>query len=120
MHWSLQPYVSRPAFKAWLNYLGMCAGLGAPGTLAEIARGYFGDTTAPERFASDAVVTAGPVVIGPGVGPVKLTLTLTLTPTLTLNLTLAVSPRLRRLTLTLTLALSLSLSLRLTRWALSS
>ena len=104
MHWSLQPYVSRPAFKAWLNYLGMCAGLGAPGTLAEIARGYFGDTTAPERFASDAVVTAGPVVIGPGVGPVKLTLTLTLTPTLTLNLTLAVSPRLRRLTLTLTLA----------------
>ena len=46
-------------------------GLGAPGTLAEIARGYLGDTTAPERFAPDAVVTAGPVEIGPGVGPVK-------------------------------------------------
>ena len=61
----------RPAFKGWLNYLAMCAGLGAPGTLAEIARGYLGDTTAPERFASDAVVTAGPVEIGPGVGPVK-------------------------------------------------
>ena len=61
----------RPAFKGWLNYLAMCAGLGAPGTLAEIARGYLGDTTAPERFAPDAVVTAGPVEIGPGVGPVK-------------------------------------------------
>ena len=26
----------RPAFTAWLNYLAMCAGLGAPGTLAAI------------------------------------------------------------------------------------
>ena len=51
---------------------GRCAGIAAPGTLPEIARGYFGDRAAPERLAPDAVVTAGPVVIGPGVGPVKL------------------------------------------------
>lgn len=62
----------RPAFKAWLNYLAMCAGVGAPGTLQEILRGYLGDRSAPERFASDAVVKAGPIVIGPGVGPVEL------------------------------------------------
>lgn len=62
----------RPVATAWLKYLAMCAGLYAPGTLQEIARGYFGDRTAPERLAPDAVVTAGFVKIGPGVGPVKL------------------------------------------------
>lgn len=62
----------RPWFDAWLNYLAMCAGIAAPGTLPEILRGYLGDATAPERLAPDAVVTAGPVKIGPGVGPVKL------------------------------------------------
>jgi len=66
------PTQLRPVGDAWLNYLAMCAGIGAPGTLAEIFRGYIGDRSAPERLASDAVVTAGPVVIGPGVGPVKL------------------------------------------------
>ena len=40
--------------------------------LPEIARGYFGDRSAPERLPHDTVVTAGPVKIGPGVGPVKL------------------------------------------------
>ena len=62
----------RPAADAWLNYLAMCAGLGAPGTLAEILRGYLGDTSAPERLSPDAIVTAGPVTIGPGVGPVQI------------------------------------------------
>ena len=57
---------------AWLNYLAMCAGLGAPGTLQEIFRGYVGDRTSPERLPSDTVVTAGPITIGPGVGPVKM------------------------------------------------
>eukprot|EP00966_Prymnesium_polylepis_P285141 6586927-Prymnesium_polylepis.1 len=33
----------RPVFDAWLNYLAMCAGIGAPGTLQEIVRGYVGD-----------------------------------------------------------------------------
>ena len=62
----------RPIFTAWLRYLAMCAGIGAPGTLPEIARGYFGDKTAPERLRPTDVVTAGFVKIGPGVGPVKL------------------------------------------------
>ena len=50
----------------------MCAGIGAPGTLREILRGYFGDKKAPERFREDDVVEAGFVTIGPGVGPTKL------------------------------------------------
>ena len=62
----------RPTADAWLNYLAMCAGLGAPGTLPEILRGYFGDYSAPERLRPEEVVTAGFVEIGPGVGPVKL------------------------------------------------
>ncbi|KAL9185461.1 hypothetical protein ACHAXT_003238 [Thalassiosira profunda] len=61
----------RPVATAWLNYLAMCAGIGAPGTLREILRGYFGDKKAPERFRDDDIVTAGPIVIGPGVGPTK-------------------------------------------------
>lgn len=62
----------RPVANAWLNYLAMCAGIGAPGTLPEILRGYFGDKTAPERFRDDDVVEAGFVTIGPGVGPTKI------------------------------------------------
>lgn len=62
----------RPVATAWLNYMAMCAGIAAPGTLAEILRGYMGDRSAPERLASDAVVKAGPVEIGPGVGPVRI------------------------------------------------
>jgi glutaredoxin-related protein len=50
----------------------MCAGIGAPGTLREILRGYFGDFRAPERFAEQDMVQAGFVTIGPGVGPVTL------------------------------------------------
>lgn len=62
----------RPHFDAWLNYMAMCAGLAAPGTLPEIARGYLGDRTAPERLAPDAVVRVRDVIeIGPGVGPVR-------------------------------------------------
>jgi len=63
----------RPWFDAWLNYMAMCAGIAAPGTLPEIARGYFGDRSAPERLSPDAVVKVGSIVeIGPGVGPVRL------------------------------------------------
>lgn len=62
----------RPVGRAWLNYLLMCAGIGAPGTLQEILRGYFGDMSAPERFRSDDVVEAGFIKIGPGVGPVNM------------------------------------------------
>jgi hypothetical protein len=46
----------------------MCTGMGAPGTLRKILRGYFGDYNArPERFPSDEVVTAGFIEIGPEV-----------------------------------------------------
>ena len=62
----------RPVARSWLNYLAMCAGLGAPGTLREILRGYLGDKSAPERFRSDDTVKAGFITIGPGVGPVEI------------------------------------------------
>ncbi len=62
----------RPVATAWLRYLAMCSGIASPGTLREILRGYLGDSSAPERLAPEEVVSAGPVSIGPGVGPVKL------------------------------------------------
>jgi glutaredoxin len=62
----------RPAALAWLKYNAMCVGIGAPGTLREILRGYFGDKKAPERFRDDDVVRAGFVEIGPGVGPTRI------------------------------------------------
>jgi len=62
----------RPISTSWLNYLAMCAGIGAPGTLQEILRGYFGDKNAPERFRDDDIVKAGFITIGPGVGPTKI------------------------------------------------
>ena len=62
----------RPVATAWLNYLAMCTGIGAPGTIREILRGYFGDTNAPERLCDDDIVKAGFITIGPGVGPVQI------------------------------------------------
>ena len=83
--------------QAWLKYNAMCAGIGAPGTLAEILRGYFGDVSAPERFREDDLVQLPPIpgeprttttddkttaaatttekpwlTIGPGVGPTQI------------------------------------------------
>ena len=57
------PAAARASARAWLNYMAMCAGVAAPGTLREIARGYFGDRRAPERLAPDAQVRAGPITI---------------------------------------------------------
>ena len=34
----------------WPSLLLMCAGIGSPGTLAEVLRGYMGDRNAPARF----------------------------------------------------------------------
>jgi hypothetical protein len=34
----------------WPSLLLMCAGIGSPGTLAEVLRGYTGDRSAPPRF----------------------------------------------------------------------
>ena len=35
----------------WPNLLLMCAGIGSPGTLAEVVRGYTGDRSAPARLS---------------------------------------------------------------------
>lgn len=44
-----------------LNLLLMCAGLGSPGTLAEVLRGYRGDRKAPQLIDDDEVVHARPL-----------------------------------------------------------
>ncbi|MBP0002458.1 MAG: AhpC/TSA family protein [Cyanobacteria bacterium SBC] len=46
---------------AWLNLLLMCAGIGSPGTLAEVIRGYRGDRNAPQLIGDDEVVKASPL-----------------------------------------------------------
>ncbi|TWB87971.1 alkyl-hydroperoxide reductase/thiol specific antioxidant family protein [Synechococcus sp. Ace-Pa] len=46
---------------AWPNLLLMCAGIGSPGTLAEVLRGYTGDRSAPQRIADDDTIQAGPL-----------------------------------------------------------
>lgn len=46
---------------AWVNLLLMCAGIGSPGTLAEVFRGYRGDRRAPQLIADDDVVRAAPL-----------------------------------------------------------
>ncbi|XGV98600.1 MAG: peroxiredoxin-like family protein [Leptolyngbya sp. BL-A-14] len=46
---------------AWLNLVLMCAGVGSPGTLAEVLRGYRGDRRAPQLIADDETVQATPL-----------------------------------------------------------
>ncbi len=46
---------------AWVNLMLMCAGLGSPGTLAEVLRGYLGDRRSPQLIAEEEVVKAGPL-----------------------------------------------------------
>jgi hypothetical protein len=43
----------------WPGLLLMCAGIGSPGTLAEVFRGYRGDRTAPQRIDSPLFRLAG-------------------------------------------------------------
>lgn len=50
-----------PRQNAWLNLMLMCAGLGSPGTLAEVFRGYRGDRKAPQLIADQETVKAGPL-----------------------------------------------------------
>ncbi len=45
----------------WPNLLLMCAGIGSPGTLAEVLRGYTGDRGAPQRIGNDETIQAGPL-----------------------------------------------------------
>ncbi|MEA5400380.1 peroxiredoxin-like family protein [Synechococcus sp. BA-124 BA4] len=45
----------------WPTLLLMCAGIGSPGTLAEVLRGYSGDRSAPQRIADEETIQAGPL-----------------------------------------------------------
>lgn len=47
--------------KAWLNLLLMCAGLGSPGTLREVFRGYKGDRQAPQLIDDNEIIQATPL-----------------------------------------------------------
>ena len=46
---------------AWLNFLLMCAGIGSPGTLREVFRGYTGDRNAPQLIADAEKVKSPPL-----------------------------------------------------------
>ncbi|MCD8486906.1 MAG: AhpC/TSA family protein [Desertifilum sp.] len=46
---------------AWLNLMLMCAGMGSPGTLSEVFRGYRGDTRAPQLIGDEETVKAAPL-----------------------------------------------------------
>jgi len=50
-----------PQQNGYLNLLLMCAGLGSPGTLKEVFRGYKGDKSAPQLIADDEIVKAAPL-----------------------------------------------------------
>lgn len=54
------PFFS-PVQNSYLNLLLMCAGIGSPGTLVEVFRGYRGDRTAPQLIAEDEEVKAFPL-----------------------------------------------------------
>jgi hypothetical protein len=47
--------------RAWANLMLMCAGIGSPGTLGEVLRGYRGDRRSPQLIGPEEVVKAGPL-----------------------------------------------------------
>ncbi|VXD17002.1 peroxiredoxin-like family protein [Planktothrix paucivesiculata] len=50
-----------PGVNAYLNLMLMCAGIGSPGTLAEVFRGYRGDKKAPQLIGDEEIVQAPPL-----------------------------------------------------------
>ena len=54
------PFLS-PQNSAFLNLMIMCAGIGSPGTLSEVFRGYRGDRNAPQLIPDKEVVKATPL-----------------------------------------------------------
>ena len=54
------PFLSAKS-SAFLNLMIMCAGIGSPGTLSEVFRGYKGDRSAPQLIADDRVVKDTPL-----------------------------------------------------------
>jgi hypothetical protein len=49
------------AQNAWLNLMVMCAGIGSPGTLKEVFRGYKGDRKAPQLIKPQETIKATPL-----------------------------------------------------------
>jgi len=49
------------AQNAWVNLILMCAGIGSPGTLREVFRGYKGDRSAPQLIQAGEIVKATPL-----------------------------------------------------------
>ncbi|MDB9312621.1 peroxiredoxin-like family protein [Spirulina sp. CS-785/01] len=47
--------------QAWVNLMLMCAGMGSPGTLGEVLRGYSGDRTAPQLIDNEEVIKGTPL-----------------------------------------------------------
>ncbi|AFZ37740.1 hypothetical protein Sta7437_4268 [Stanieria cyanosphaera PCC 7437] len=54
------PFFSRGQ-NTWLSLMLMCAGIGSPGTLSEVFRGYKGDKKAPQLIGDDEIVRAKPL-----------------------------------------------------------
>lgn len=50
-----------PGQNAWINLMLMCAGIGSPGTLAEVFRGYRGDRQAPQLIDETETIKATPL-----------------------------------------------------------
>jgi hypothetical protein len=50
-----------PQQNSYLNLLLMCMGIGSPGTLKEVLRGYTGDKSAPQLIGDEEVVKAAPL-----------------------------------------------------------
>lgn len=50
-----------PGWKGWLNLMLMCAGIGSPGTLREVLRGYTGDRRAPQLIGDEEEIRAKPL-----------------------------------------------------------
>ena len=48
-------------YSAFLNLMLICAGIGSPGTLSEVFRGYKGDRSAPQLIADDEVIRDTPL-----------------------------------------------------------
>ena len=60
LHRALGLYAGlQPPSGPWPGLMLMCAGIGSPGTLAEVLRGYSGDRKAAERISADQVVPLG-------------------------------------------------------------
>lgn len=46
---------------SWLNLMLMCAGIGSPGTLKEVFRGYTGDKKAPQLIEDEEIINNTPL-----------------------------------------------------------